>query len=145
WRPIFSDEQIAKMMLICWDVTEKKRLEAESEKREAEHSEQLEIIAQLVNHSREIVEQFISDFSRNLESARQVIEQGRLEGESLLSLMRSLHTIKGAAKQFRLESVGNRAGVMETLVTSGEGDPALAEKLGAEFAILDASLKNMLL
>ena len=53
WRPIFSEEpgadgamvkKTAKMMLVGWDVTEQKMLEAEIAKKEAEHREELELL-----------------------------------------------------------------------------------------------------
>src|SRR5688500_16285424 len=70
WRPIYEGAAMSKIMAVCLDVTEQKRLQQEIARKEAEHREELELIAQLINLPVEVVDQFISDFDRNLKEGK---------------------------------------------------------------------------
>jgi signal transduction histidine kinase len=153
WRPIYEEEQIIKIMLVCFDLTEQKRLEREIVKQEESHKEELEIIAKLVNNPVEVIEQFISDFSRNLTAGMEVFVglQAAFEVTGLNSLMRILHTIKGSAKQFGLESVQSKASTLEEEVSAWTRAmppvaevPALIEKTQAQFKVIEETLQRMI-
>lgn len=116
WRPILEDSKILKMMFVCQDVTEQKKLEAEISRREAEHREELELIAQLIDVSAELMDQFVRDFEGTLKSGRQILESEQAgEKSGIERLLRELHTFKGAARQVGLRTLTARAHHLEAL------------------------------
>lgn len=153
WRPIYGGTAIAKIMLVCIDVTEQKRLQAEIAKKDAEHQEELELISQLITVPYEIVEQFIADFDRNLKEGLDVLSKGavQLGPEAFRGLLRNLHTIKGSARQFKLASIQGRAHQLEDRITNaakqelptGQALLKFYDEINADFSELARSLRSI--
>jgi len=159
WRPIYepriedNENKIIKLMLVCFDLTEQKRLEREIKRQEETHKEELEIIAQLIKNPVGVVEQFISDFSRNLKEGTLLLSEKESAespnaGRSLLGI---LHTLKGSIKQFGLKSIQQKAHDLEQKVSlfykkPGKGTANLERfsAIRAEFKSIEDSLQRMI-
>jgi len=158
WRPIYEPinevPTLTKLMLVCSDITEQKRLQAEIARKESEHNEELELISHLIHLPFEVVEQFITDFKRNLKAGRDALDQGQdslLTVETLTIIRRSLHTLKGSARQFNLNSIQRRAHELETKLEgveekalSGQDREDFYKAVDQEFQALEKGLRNIM-
>ncbi|MEK6705334.1 MAG: PAS domain S-box protein [Bdellovibrionota bacterium] len=138
WCPILDAGTAIKMMVVCSDVTEKNRLQREIAKSEEKHSEQLEILAHLISLPTQIATQFVTDMKRLIAEVKdQFTKLADAPGsiEDLKNLMRSMHTIKGLARQCKFRTAQGQAHTIETGVTKhleGKGvqTPPLLEMRG---------------
>ncbi len=153
WYPIIVDEKMTKMMLVCNDITEKKLLEAEIEKKKEEHREELELIAQLVTLSPGVVEQFISDFQQYLSEARAILASDGewCTKENLNAFLRHLHSIKGSSRILKLGSIEGRTHRLEERIVEIERkklDSIQASEffpeIDSSFSVLESALESIL-
>lgn len=112
--------RLAKVMLICLDVTEAKRLKAEIARQESQHSERLEMISRMLGLPAATVDQFLGDQKRVLTEVHATLQTPVNEFgiESMNSLFRALHTLKGAAAQFELISIRDKAHAIEEQIAA---------------------------
>jgi|GEM_PF-4833240 len=154
WCPISDGTTFVKIMVICLDVTEQKRLHAEIAKQEAAHQEQLELIAQLISLPQETVGQFVADTKRFSVEAKEALIRlttAPADRESFDALMRTMHTLKGAGRQFRLNTIQGRAHELESRVTAWLKAPApevtasqdFVKSLHEEFGPLEKGLADV--
>jgi PAS domain S-box-containing protein len=143
WCPIIVDGSVLKVMVVCIDITEQKKLEEAMVKQEAEHNEQLELISQLINLPSEIVSQFVSDSKRMLVGLKGnlgKIKDQAMDDENKQDMMRTMHTLKGSARQFGLRSVQTTAHEIESKVLA---NAAFDEALLIEFGHLEKALGDV--
>ena len=149
WVPIYDESAMSKIMVVCLDVTEQKRLEAEIAEKEAQHNEQLEFISHLISMPGEIVAQFVQDSKRMVEETKSLLEKGSASNpDTLKGLMRTMHTIKGSARQFKLNSVQKRAHEIESRIAPVMENPSRApadflSSVAQEFAPIEVSLTDV--
>ena len=118
WKPIFSGKEdgqgeealkMTKIMVICVDVTEQRRMEHELAVNEEKHREELELISNMISLSTDTVSRFARDFQSGMSVIQeQLIMAGSYSGlavEDLKSFQRFLHTLKGNARQMRLKGL----------------------------------------
>lgn len=100
WSPISDDRDlIVRLMLCVRDVTELRKLAAET----AEQKRELEIIGEILSVSQEKFHEFISGaqhfIDENEALIRQHVEQ---DPETVVQLFRNMHTVKGNARTYGL-------------------------------------------
>ena len=152
WNPIFVKDKLVKIMVICLDVTDQKRLESEIANQEAAHDEQLEILSQIIALPVETVEQFVKDTSRMVKETDTLLNKAKqgMDQNTLSGLMRTMHTIKGSARHFKLISIQDKAHDLEShIVEISESDHpqekmnSLYSQLVQEWAPLKSSVNDV--
>ncbi len=105
WSPICADDDTVEKLMVCVrDVTELKRLAAES----AGQKRELELIGEILAVSQEKFQSFIESAHGFLVENRQVIEaQTGRSLEAVNLLFRNMHTIKGNARTYGLLHLTN--------------------------------------
>lgn len=105
WSPICADNDTVEKLMVCVrDVTELKRLAAES----AGQKRELELIGEILGVSQEKFQGFIESAHSFLVENRQVIEaQTGRSLDAVNLLFRNMHTIKGNARTYGLLHLTN--------------------------------------
>lgn len=105
WSPICADDdRVEKLMVCVRDVTELKRLAAES----AGQKRELELIGEILAVSQEKFQAFVESAHSFLVENRQVIEaQTGRDPDAVNLLFRNMHTIKGNARTYGLLHLTN--------------------------------------
>jgi signal transduction histidine kinase len=105
WSPICADDDTVEKLMVCVrDVTELKRLAAES----AGQKRELELIGEILAVSQEKFQSFIESAHGFLVENRQTIEaQTGRDLEAVNLLFRNMHTIKGNARTYGLLHLTN--------------------------------------
>ncbi len=138
WKPIFTGKEdgqgeealkMTKMMVVCVDVTEQRRLERELAENEEKHREELELISNMISLSTDTVSRFAHDFQAGVARIQeQLIMAGSfsaLAAEDLKSFQRYLHTLKGNARQMRLKGLETEVHRLEGILEKKEVDPVV--------------------
>jgi signal transduction histidine kinase len=130
WSPIVDGKKITAMILLCSDITEQRRFEAERFRKDLQHAEELEILIQALHLPSQVVDQFVMDLKRLVTATHEILARGPavLDDNSLNEIMRYMHTIKGSAHQLNLLSIQKRAHWLEALIIALRGDVAAGEE-----------------
>jgi len=135
YRPIGDAEQPERFLLVVTDVTaERARVRAEQERKETLH----------------VLERMLTDrsaFQDFLEEGTELVEVITRDATStdVVVLKRGLHTLKGNAAIFGLESVASLCHEMETQMVEGEGLPKVesVSDLQARWERLSADVQQL--
>ena len=141
WKPIFetgSDAlKMAKMLVICIDVTEQRRLERAIADKEEQHQEELELIGNMILLPTEVVGRFSNDFREGVKRFQSRLTEvgsvSALSEDDRLTFARFLHTIKGNARQMRLNSLEKEVHELEGVFGNAASESDLVvrvERLG---------------
>ncbi|CAK0765086.1 histidine kinase [Gammaproteobacteria bacterium] len=105
WSPITDDTgTIVRLMLCVRDVTELRKLTAETHKQKRE----LEIIGEILGVSQEKFNDFILGAIEFIDENERIIRQHpRADAEAIAHLFRNMHTIKGNARTYGLHHLTN--------------------------------------
>ena len=98
WDPIANEnDEIEKIMVTVRDVTELRGLQAEAEKQKRE----LEIIGQILTVSRKKFKEFVKTSNSFIKENEKLIQETNDKNpETIASLFRNMHTIKGNARTY---------------------------------------------
>ncbi|PAS95771.1 MAG: chemotaxis protein CheA [Candidatus Dactylopiibacterium carminicum] len=101
WSPITDgQDSIVRLMLCVRDVTELRKLAAET----AEQKRELEIIGEILGVSQEKFHEFISGTLRFIDNSEQLVRQHpEQDAQAVAQLFRNLHTVKGNARTYALQ------------------------------------------
>jgi two-component system chemotaxis sensor kinase CheA len=132
YTPIVSEAGLEKLLIVISDVT----IIVERERLEAEQSEMVKVFDHLMRDRAGFLE-FIDEARHLVE----IIEQG--SAESPAHLKRVVHTLKGNATIFGVQTLGDYCHQLETLLTEGEAGPSLQQRdeLVRRFARLTAQVE----
>lgn len=115
YEAIYDDKsEISRIMMIIEDITELKKTQAESERRQQE----LQKISDLISIDKTILSTFIAESLIQIEEGRTQVESLRTVPEDqrmpiIAALFRGMHTIKGSAGLFKLKQIAEVAHTME--------------------------------
>ena len=111
WSPITNDDgNVDKLMLCVRDVTELKRLEAESNARKRE----LQVIGEILAVSQEKFHEFIDSARGFIAENKSLIEEtAHKQLDAINLLFRNMHTIKGNARTYGFLGLTNQVHVTE--------------------------------
>ena len=112
WDPIIGESDIIeKLMVTVRDVTELRGLQAEAEKQKAE----LQIIGEILSVGQDKFVGFVKDATRFLDENKKLInETTTASPESVATLFRNMHTIKGNARTYGFMGITDVAHEAET-------------------------------
>lgn len=126
-------EKVTKAMVIIQDITEKKVLELEMEKKQKEYKDNISQIVEVIKMDQELFQDFITECQDNLVKFEPKLIQlkGDKENMDLINdLSRIMHSIKGNAKIFNLERIAGEAHNIENLFSSiRKGDRVMTDEL----------------
>jgi len=111
-------EKVTKVMVIVQDVTEKKILELEMEKKEKEYKDNINQIIEVIKMDEELFQDYINECKENLanfEPKLIALKDDKHNMEIIDELFRIMHTIKGNAKIFKLERISGEAHSIESI------------------------------
>ncbi|MFN3198878.1 MAG: ATP-binding protein [Bradymonadia bacterium] len=134
WCPIWDEEGLLKrIMLVVEDVTEVERLEATLKAEREAQDRRLELLQELADLDRSMLEGFFPAAAEALKRGRQAIEaHWPPTAETINRLFRELHTLKGNAKALQLSAIATAAHEAEGIaarVRDGETHRDLLDKL----------------
>jgi GAF domain-containing protein/HPt (histidine-containing phosphotransfer) domain-containing protein len=116
FRPIVSEGNVSRIMLLATDETEKHRLERVVETREAEHARQMAAMRRIAAGGPQLFASFLatsearlSRFESDLGSEGRSLLRGEVE-----QLFRHAHTLKSDARTFELHALESASASLET-------------------------------
>lgn len=118
--------KIVKVMVIVQDITDKKVLQQEMQKKEKEYEDNINQVMEIIKMDQEIFEIFIGECKEKLiEFGSMLIRlKNSSKGTEMIDeMLRIMHTIKGNAKAFKLERISEQAHSIEntlSLLKKGE-------------------------
>lgn len=111
WNPIVVGDEVIKLMVTVRDITELKKMEAESKAQQRE----LDIISQLLNVPAKKYISFEKSAQAFLDENRQCIEANAGKNDDAIALLfRNMHTLKGNCRTFSFTHIGNVVHDVET-------------------------------
>jgi len=124
WSPILSDSgQVDKMLLITQDVTHLRELELQS----AQQRDEMDVIAKIIRVAAGKFNEFVDTSQRLLAECRDLVaETETYDAETIASLFRNMHTIKGNARTYDFTHITNTAHVAEQTYDRLRKDPTAA-------------------
>lgn len=114
-------EKVTKVMVIIQDITEKKTLELEMEKKEREYKDNINQIIEVIKIDQEIFKDYINECKDNLavfEPMLISLKDDKNNMGKINELFRIMHTIKGNAKIFKLERISGEAHGIENIFSA---------------------------
>lgn len=141
FEPNFQ-EMVTKIMVIVQDITDKKALEQEMEKKEQEYKDNINQIVEIIKMDKELFEDFITDCKENLAKFEPLLidlRNDKTNTELVNNLFRIMHTLKGNARMFNLERIAGEAHSIENIFSAiRKGEKEMTEELLTQtFAKLD--------
>lgn len=112
WDPILSESgSVEKLMVTVRDVTELRGLQAEAEKQKWE----LDVIGQILSVAADKFLSFVRDAYRFADDNEKIIaETGEPSAETIATLFRNMHTIKGNARTYGFTAITDVAHAAES-------------------------------
>ncbi len=106
WAPVINENDVVEQILLCVrDVTELRKLSAES----AEQKRELEIIGEILGVNQKKFHQFITSTTTYLVEIENIIRANPNGGlDAVNSMFRLMHTIKGNARTYGLLNLTNQ-------------------------------------
>jgi len=113
WAPVINDEDVVGQILLCIrDVTELRKLAAES----AEQKYELEIIGEILGVTEDKFDQFMSSSIAYKLEIESIIRDNPNGGTDAINAMfRNMHTIKGNARTYGLKNLTDKVHVTESV------------------------------
>lgn len=119
WNPILSGSNVDKLMVTVRDVTELRKMEAESKAQKRE----LDIIAQLLNIAAKKYLNFEKTTAAFIQENRQAIQSTTQKDQTSIELLfRNMHTIKGNCRTYGFTHVGNVVHEVESVYSALKAD-----------------------
>ena len=123
----------------------------EDEEYAERQEEQIELVTEQDNHEEDLLDIFLAESKRCMDSADNILQswvQSPEDEESIRALTLILHTLKGGARMSDIASIGNLAHVLEVLfenIRAGrqQASPAIFDAVGASFKKLRDMLQQM--
>ncbi len=116
-----SGEMVTTIMVIAQDITERKALEQEIEKREKEHKDNINQIVEIIKMDRELFQDYIDECKEHLvefEPKLIQLKDDRSNMDLVNDMFRIMHTIKGNARIFKLERIEHEAHNVENILNT---------------------------
>lgn len=114
-------ETVTKIMVIAQDITERKTLELEIEKKDKEHKDNINQIVEIIKLDRELFQDYIDECKEHLvefEPKLIQLKDDRSNMDLVNDLFRIMNTIKGNARNFKLERIENEAHNVENILNT---------------------------
>ncbi len=113
WAPVINDEDVVGQILLCIrDVTELRKLAAES----AEQKYELEIIGEILGVTEDKFDQFMaSSIAYKLEIENIIRDNPNGGTDAINAMFRNMHTIKGNARTYGLKNLTDKVHVTESV------------------------------
>jgi len=113
WAPVINDEDVVGQILLCIrDVTELRKLAAES----AEQKYELEIIGEILGVTEDKFDQFMaSSIAYKLEIENIIRDNPNGGIDAINAMFRNMHTIKGNARTYGLKNLTDKVHVTESV------------------------------
>lgn len=131
--PADYKETVAKIMVIVQDITEKKVLEQEVERKEQQFKDNIEQIVEVIRMDRELFEEFVKESKDSLLEFEPILiklRKDRYNKDYIDNLFRIMHTLKGNSKIFNLERISAEAHAIESLLSPiREGTDVMTDEL----------------
>jgi chemotaxis protein histidine kinase CheA/HAMP domain-containing protein len=116
YKPIFEDDLISKMMIVAADMTDVVKLEAEVVETKQQNVENINRAAEISAMDPELFETFIEECVQILDVCDQTttsLAQDLTNMDGINKLFRSMHTLKGNARIFKITTVQDMAHEVE--------------------------------
>jgi len=135
WSPILDDNgQVDKMLLITQDVTHLRELEMQS----AKQKDEMDVIAKIIRVAADKFNEFVGTSQRLLSECRDLVTAAAgHDSETIASLFRNMHTIKGNARTYNFSHITDAAHVAEQTYDRLRKDPTAAWQPDALIRDLD--------
>jgi len=112
-RPIVLEDRLIRIMFLCTDVTAQRALEQTVQKRDVEHDRQMRVMRALVAGNGQQLVATLRNVEDRLTACRKVLETSSLTSSDVNEVFEYVHSIKGDASAFELESLVQASAVME--------------------------------
>ena len=136
-----SQDRLSKLMVIVQDITVKKDLELQIEKKQKEYKDNIDQIVEIINMDQELFEDFIKECKEQIASFEPKLIELKDDKENIElvnELFRIMHTLKGNARIFNLERIAGEAHAIEnTFSAIRKGQVVMTDE------ILDETFKNL--
>ncbi len=110
WNPILKDNIVVKILLVVRDITELRALELESRGNRRE----IDIIQEIINVPLDQFSSLINSCSRFIEESRSALtESHTFNYQTIQFLFRNMHTMKGLARSYHLNSLSEACHLAE--------------------------------
>ncbi len=130
--PIVEAEALDRVMVLCTDVTEERRLQRSVEAKDVEHARQMQAMRALVAGGGQLLVEVLRRATQRLEQSRVDLLKDGMSRADVEQIFQRIHTVKGEARVFdQSELTRAAAGVEDTL-------SALYKNMQLE--VLDAAL-----
>jgi len=114
WIPHFSEDgNLESLMLIVEDYSDRRRIEQEVQRLNAQHEQNMELVTQVLNLEPDEISEFLYDSSGLLSEAKKTIRNSGRDRQFIDSLYRTVHTLKGNSGQFQFKSLQHLAANIE--------------------------------
>ncbi|MDQ3235282.1 MAG: HAMP domain-containing protein [Pseudobdellovibrionaceae bacterium] len=117
WNPIMQDDQVSRVMLVIKDLT----AELEMQRQVAAAREQNDRLMQTVSEVLRSPRERVFPFLRKARESMQLLKN-HIAHQDFETALIDLHTMKGAARTLRLDSLASQVHEVETMVKHGDSE-----------------------
>lgn len=146
FRPIAQGERIVRIMLLATDETEKRRLQAEVRSKDEEHARSMAAMRRILAAGSHVFVSFLRGAKRRLDRAATLLDGHGNESPAsdLDEAFGHVHTVKGEARAFDLERLGDLlATVEDRIATARRGnDPTIGHAIAEALAAARSELER---
>jgi two-component system chemotaxis sensor kinase CheA len=133
FTPIARGEAVERVMVLCTDVTEQRRLERAVEAKDAEHEQQMHAMRTLVAGGGQLLVNVLRRSGERIEQSRALLRKTTVSRADVDGVFQLVHTVKGEARVFEQAKVMRTAanlecelGVLRDLASEGRLDTQVA-------------------
>ncbi|MCH2206445.1 MAG: ATP-binding protein [Lentisphaerales bacterium] len=112
YQPITDNGKLSKLMVLCTDVTEERKVKAALEKTKREQQLTLQRVIGLINNDQESLKTFFEGYENAITSLKN-IDYDKLTRADIDELFRQVHTLKGNGGSFGFNEVSRVSGFAE--------------------------------
>ena len=150
FRRIYQDDIIEEVIVSVNDITEQVNLEKNLRRTKEQSKKQMEWLFTILNIDGQMLDEFIKSTDEELEIL-QTLQEGKLSGEKIDDIYRSVHTIKGNASMLGLNFVAKEAHQIENKIAQARekvsGNAAYLKELVVELnklSVLFQQIKKLI-
>lgn len=132
YTPLKEKDLVQNIMIVAEDVTDMERLRAEALKKQGE----LEVIEGVVGITGADLETFLTDGQADIQKCRKLLAEVETNRDSRLIVLRVLHTLKGNARMYGLNTISEATHLAENVFVEIDKNISGGEKLQNESRLL---------
>ena len=113
-----DDEELAALMLVIEDITEKEKLAHELEEQKKSSEKNISIIKEMAKADLDDINHFLKDAPKLVENTMGLLRKRKANSNELTEMFRNLHTLKGNSRIFNFNSISSLTHLAESEVTN---------------------------